>query len=128
MTGATFRASDGSNATTSGTPAIAVTHYIAENSIKITPVTSAKILDTDAFAVNIAALGKNSVNLSGFNFSVKLAGYTGSGVFELLDDNNVVIATGTVSTANANVNPVVLTSHNTSIDANSSKTYKVRIV
>ena len=135
LASANIKSSNGSIVAATGGPLASNTHATSQNTMTVQKAdNSSKLLTTSALRFSVTAAGKNSVILTGLNFTNALAGYTGS--MKLVVYKNSIAAgnkAGETSVGAAGVTPtgvVALTANNgvnSTVDAGSTVTYIVTI-
>lgn len=122
LTSADVKGSNGLATSATGT-VTSKTHATAENTLVIAKAANtSKLLTTSALRFTVTAAGKDTITLSGVDFSNAVAGYTGTIVLKVY--KNSVSSANIAGTLNAKTGLVTLTGNNT-VDAGNTVTYIV---
>jgi len=122
LTSTDVKGSNGLSTSATGT-VTSKTHATAENTLVIAKAANtSKLLTTSALRFTVTAAGKDTITLSGVDFSNAVAGYTGTIVLKVY--KNSVSSANIAGTLNAKTGLVTLTANNT-VDAGNTVTYVV---
>lgn len=121
--GSKITGTNGAEVAMIGVTATGASHDVNENTFKITQATpTSKEIASDALRFKVTASGKNSVTLSGANFTNQLTGYTGSFMLEVIRSSDQSV----LGSATGSTGIITFTANNT-IDAGSTVEFQVRI-
>jgi hypothetical protein len=121
--GSNITGSNGALVAMAGVTVVGPSHDVAQNTFKVALVTpTSKNIATDAMRFTVYAYGKNTVTLSGATFANVLSGYTGGTLTIVRASDNATVGTGVGTTG------VVTFNAGTTVDANTSSTYIVKLV
>lgn len=123
VAGSAITGSNGGLVNMTGTGVLGAGQDVAQNTFKVTLGTpTSKNIATDAMEFTVNAFGKNNVTLTSATFNNILSGYTGGTLTIVRKSDNATVGTGTGTSG------VVTFNAGTSVDANTSATYIVKMV